>query len=697
MGIRLDWSVESDGGWNEVGEDPQARAARQRRNRRIRNLLLILLLLGGLTAALIVYRMRMVAARLRTDLEATVATETLALRIGDRAAFMAIQANVGGWLLTQSKTFDEYQALGNRLRIEGEIIEQEIRGLHARVVLREVLDGYPCRVVWFYEHYAEGWRHVPPDADFWGAQQQISTTYFDFYFYDPDRSTAYRLAVQLDEWWNMACRLTGCRESPPRPRVRIEPDPLITTGWAAYDEWTLLIPSPHLGRVPEDGSLDPALVGTLADLLAERWAWVTIGNEVEPYSDAAYVRDELHIWLRHQFDNTAPPSSFFDPLIETYGVELLPAFLDAIRRGEGIVPALQSLTGAGVLNMSVGWEGYFAHILRSQATLIAEGHSTEAEVLFDDPERAVTGGFLPDFALEATAIPDSIAVLGIRRFKEIAWAEVLFEPSPASGYSSDSLLAFEPFRLAGDRWVHTLGLETDWGDTLREQGQYFNVQYYELDAPYVEGLSSYLDGVYPRMAADLGLPAVYSPVEVRIQPIFSPWTWNYVRGMLMIPSVHVALRTSGCSPQAYIQITAVRALVENAVLYQMAAPANSPLSTAFIGWEIERLGIEADESIQTTLDTYALNAGQIDTLAGLWTSSQLPATRADSEVQNLAAEVLVDLLVEKYGPQAVPALLRNLRDSSTIEEWLYRSTGTHVDEIEGEWLNRFRAAQMTRP
>ncbi len=697
VGIRLDWSVESDGGWNEVGEDPQSKAARQRRNRRIRNLLAALILLVSLAVGLIVYRMRVVAARLRTDLEATVAAETLALRIGDRAAFMAVQANAGGWLLIQSRTFDEYQALGSRLRVEGEVIEQEIEGLRARVVLRETLDGRPCRVVWFYEHYPEGWRHVPPDADFWGAQQQIATTYFDFYFYGPDQSTTYRLAVQMDEWWETACRLTACTGTPPRPRVRIEPDPLITTGWAAYDEWTLLIPSPTLGRVPEDGSPDPALLSTLADLLAERWAQITMEDELEPYSDAAYVRDELHIWLRHQFDTSAPSSTFFDPLIEMYGVELLPPFLDAIRQGVGIVPALQSLTGAEILDVPVSWEGYFAHILRSQASLIAEGHATEASLLFADPERTAIGGFLPDFAVEATAIPDSIAVLGIGRFGEIIWAEVLFEPLPASGYHSSSLLVFEPFRLMGDRWVHTLGLETDWGSTFREEGQYFRLQYYELDAPYVEGLSSYLDSLYPRLSADLGLPSAYQPVEVRIQPVFSPWTWNNVRRMLMIPSPHIALRTSDTPPQNYVQITAIRALVENAILYQIAAPAGSPLSTAFMDWEMGRLGIEAEDAVRPSFGLYTIGAGQVDTLEGLWLSSQLPATRTDAEVQNLAAQVLVDLLVERYGPQAVPALVRNLRDSSTIEEWLYRSVGAHVDEIEGEWLSRFRTAQMTRP
>ena len=30
-------------------------------------------------------------------------------------------------------------------------------------------------------------------------------------------------------------------------------------GWAAYDEETLRIPSPLLGRVPVDGAMDPAL------------------------------------------------------------------------------------------------------------------------------------------------------------------------------------------------------------------------------------------------------------------------------------------------------------------------------------------------------------------------------------------------------------------------------------------------------
>ena len=279
MGIRLDWEFETLGGVQQVGEDPDALAVRARRRRRTRNAVLALLIGIGLAAGIVAYRLHIAAKQRRFALETTVAAETLALRMGDRRAFLAIQADVGEWVHIRNEAFNRYQALSPHLEPSGEIVELDIDADQARVALREMLDDQPYRVVWFYRYSEAGWAHVPPPIDFWGGAVEVKADYFKLRYYEPDQAFAEQLAAQIDDWMATACRLAPCGGALQPMRVQIENDPLARIGWADYDPWTLVIPSPVLGRTPENGYLDPALVATLADLLAARWAAQSFGHE----------------------------------------------------------------------------------------------------------------------------------------------------------------------------------------------------------------------------------------------------------------------------------------------------------------------------------------------------------------------------------------------------------------------------------
>ena len=126
MGIRLDWEVESEDDWEEAGEDPAAALARRQRLRRIRNIIIIV---GGVIAAIglaVTLRLRAISERLQIQLETAVAAETLALRLGDRGAFLGLQADEGEWRRIQADVFDEYQELGSRLSVPGEILDMQI-------------------------------------------------------------------------------------------------------------------------------------------------------------------------------------------------------------------------------------------------------------------------------------------------------------------------------------------------------------------------------------------------------------------------------------------------------------------------------------------------------------------------------------------------------------------------------------------
>lgn len=659
MGIKLDWEVEAEGGWEEIGEDPSAIAARQRRRRRFRNTLIGLLAAALLAAGGVALRLRQARQERRVELERVIATETLALRIGDRDAFLGAQTDVGEWRRRQADAFEAYRALG--VVPTGEIVEIEVDREQARVVLRERLDEEPYLVTWFYMWEDGGWQHTIPPAGAWGATAESASAHFDATFPEADRPFVEVLLAQLDGWWRAACKLTGCAEYPPRPRVRVVTDPMAEVGWAAYDEWTLVIPSPSMGRVPEGApGPDPALTRTLAGIVATRWAEISTpgtGEPLRPTSDLAWVEGELTDWLRHQIDPDLPTSDFLGPLADTYGPYAVPALLTALEENQRFVPALEWATGAPAADLPVNWEGYFAHRLRAEAELIEQGYATEAALLFGDPETPRDAGVIINVPTERRADPATIRVTGTQAVGDLTLAEVRFREAEASDEPGE-MLAYEPFRLTDGGWVHAQLALSQWGGTARQRTRNISIVHHELDGEAVAGLAQALQAVYKQAQTDFGLPAEENPQFYFVVAPYSLETFFAREQMSFYPddamfldvlSPYAAVRSAGVSPQEYIRAVAAWKLVGAMVSYQ-AAPVSTQtaLPIAFVGWELDRLGVEPSalsEEARLALD--------------------------DSE----AALVLIELLVHTYGEEAVPPLLAGLPHADDIDDWLAESIG----------------------
>ena len=231
MSIKLDWEVESTTGLSRVDEDPREIEARRRHARRLRigtATVLIILLAVGLAIA---YRLITVGQRMRADLEATVAAETLALRIGDREAYLANQMGVDNWQQTQGQTFERYQAETAQTEVTGQIVRMDIDANLARVTLREVYKGTDYNVLWFYRHDATGWKHVAAGPSVLGERHEYHSAHFDFFYYLEDQALVDILSGRLDNWWEIACSLTSCESEAERAQVEIEPEWLAQPGW----------------------------------------------------------------------------------------------------------------------------------------------------------------------------------------------------------------------------------------------------------------------------------------------------------------------------------------------------------------------------------------------------------------------------------------------------------------------------------
>jgi hypothetical protein len=79
-------------------------------------------------------------------------------------------------------------------------------------------------------------------------------------------------------------------------------------------------------------------------------------------------------------------------------------------------------------------------------------------------------------------------------------------------------------------------------------------------------------------------------------------------------------------------------------------------------------------------------------LADQWS----PGTDRD-ECNYVAAKVLLDVLIERYGEEVVARLAPNLSQASSIDDWLYISLGIHTVDIEPEWRERVEAALAASP
>jgi hypothetical protein len=158
-----------------------------------------------------------------------------------------------------------------------------------------------------------------------------------------------------------------------------------------------------------------------------------------------------------------------------------------------------------------------------------------------------------------------------------------------------------------------------------------------------------------------------------------------------VRSPYGAARPADTSASGYVALTATQSLVEGLVAYQITPyPVTHPLAYAFVSLEMERTGLPTDERMMPLMVDEPIAVDAPPSLDSLWNGSA--AGTGFGETDYLAARLLLDLLVETYGPEAIPELLAKLPDSANIDDWLSRSLGIEASELEPEWRARLEAA-----
>lgn len=678
MGIQLDWEVEDDRGWGPVSEDPEAVARRRRRQRRLRGLLLLIVAAAGVIAAGTHVALRRSREQAREALERTIEAEALTLRIGDRQAFDALQSEADGWRDLQAQTFDDYQMLGDRLVAGGEVVELTVEHGSARAVLREELDGRPARVTWFYRREDDGWRHTAPSADAWGPRQTIATPYFDVTFYEGDRATAEALADALAGWWRAACELTACSEMPPRTRVVVTTAPGATMGWErpggrSAAGWTLEVPSPLLGRVPEgDAGLSPALQASLSRLAADRWAAYAVERPAgappgAAQDDLPWIEAQLSDWLLAEVNGLPSDDALFAPLAASYGPDVVPALLALIRSGEGLVPSLAALTGLPALEQPVGWESYFAARLRAEALAAADGDPAPSTLL--DPAGRMEPQPLIDTPTERWAAPETIAVAAIEPVGDKLLAEVHFTGAAGSPLAGRPAVSYEAFALGPLGWERAdLTLE-DWGEVRGWRSAHFALNYPDLDGPLISGLVLHMEDVREQLAADLMLDeAAQQRILMTLSPLepsvllarYDPGFLRAYDVLIWLTSPYAATHPPDLATGDALQAQATWALTRAVVAEQApGVPVDYPFLVAFMGWELDRMEVPREALLPE--DQAVLAAGQ-------------------------EIEVLLALAEQAGGEGTIPALLAALPGARSVDGWLAAGLpGADITALRESW------------
>jgi hypothetical protein len=469
MGIKLDWQVESEQTLTRATEEMEARQRRRRALRQFILLVIGLMCVVGVIVGAMVWRLLNVDNQLRQDLIDTVQAEVTALRIGNLSNYMDIQRSASdAFIFEQTSTFEDYQTLkqANRIQLTGEIINVTIDDQRGRVILREIIDGIPYDVLWFYWYYEDpgptnqaGWRRVPDDLTFWGDERQLKTDHVTIDYRSLDRDFAEALADRLDQWIVAGCATLNCDSPPPRITVELVAERPARIEWSASNYWTLTITSPFVDRARSDVSIAPEREANIARGIAGRLlALATQYTAPPPASDAAWLREELERWLGDSLRAAPDPNGFIESLIALYGPTAPQAVLDSLPTASTLDSVVTDLFGNPMALMPIeqiaalNWESFFQWRLNLESRILNQPEIGVFLDLYDQNNTYAAGESLrrqedPAYATQPVPQVQTVTITRDAQSQTYAYVDVIH---PATG-STDTII----WRLFQGTWKRT--------------------------------------------------------------------------------------------------------------------------------------------------------------------------------------------------------------------------------------------------
>jgi hypothetical protein len=667
MSIELDWELESNDGIEQVGEDPVVIATRERRMRRLRKIIPIVGVLAGISLLFAGVRLWKADQQTHTDLEATIAAETLALRMGDRDAFMAIQIPDDYWRTIQSKAFADYQKqVGGHTSI-GKIASLDVSADHARAVLTETYRGEDYEVIWFYVHDVKGWKHIPSQANFFGAEQQISTPHADIRYSSIDEAAAQELAVAIEQWWAslervVPCNLTACSQTPERLAVRISTDFVETNKPVSNSTKDMIVRSPHLSRYPTSGAvLDASTRAQAARWMAKHWVAYLGGQSGEIKTDFDWLEEELTRWVVHQIEPGSPIAPLLTPLGEQFGSQAVHEFARRFRQDGRISDALQAATGTDVEMLPLDWSLYLENHLIRETRLRFHGQSLAGSGLTDETNQGVNNPL--EYRAVKYAEPASIRVERTYWLNGLLWAEVHFHPRGWVAKTVDEMVTYEPFRPVGGELLHTTLDYGDTGGSNTDHGPHFVVHYDDINQEAAAGALQFLENKYNQFRSDLGLEA--EPVTLNVsltnEGVAGPESTTVV-----VPSMISIAHSNTVTLQRAARVLICQEVFTRLVISSLSSSNRYFLAEAIANWELSRLGL-GDAVV------YSPRLAVMSRRIPIEMDSILYPQPIEALNSPIRARALIDYVGEQYGVAGVRQMLATLNEATDLVDWFDRA------------------------
>ncbi len=398
MGVELDWNIESERGrQTHKQDDPEERRAGWRALRRLIFGVLLLVGIASVIVYLVSKRSEQIDQAVEKQLRDTVSAEIAALRIGDQAAFLALQRSAAPeWLIAQQTVYNQYQSQiqTTDLRLTGTIAQTPvIQKQRARVQVEEIQNGTPYLRTWFYWRYDDevdvsgktipgGWRHVPPDYTFWGDAKEITTEQVTLRYSEVDAPFAQALSAALTEWLKLSCAALTC-SGLPHITVTIAPGIPNGVAWENRSEWSLIVPSPYAERARSDQPLDEQKQIDIGTLLANRLVDQALnGRQMVFPSDAVYLRSAVVSWLVGQYVHKDAESYLIDSLAQKYGVDKVGKLLQLVQP-ESDISVLNALLGTTPDQAGLDWRDFLVWRLATEGSLIQQRAEAQWQKLVD--------------------------------------------------------------------------------------------------------------------------------------------------------------------------------------------------------------------------------------------------------------------------------------------------------------------------
>ncbi|MBN2472066.1 MAG: hypothetical protein JXN59_15195, partial [Anaerolineae bacterium] len=311
------------------------------------------------------------------------------LRIGDIAGYLTVQRSESdAWMLGQTDLFWQYQELKRQYDVDltGTVLDLAIDENRARVLVEEFIGGQRYQQLWFYWRYADGWRHVPLDVDFWGEPEVASGNGYTIEYGAVDAPLVAALQPGVDRLWGQGCDWLGCATPLPALTIRVLPDPAVEVSWSPDEPDVLRVASPLVDRMLAETPLLPAAERQIGALLAERVRLhATPGGPPVPGTDAAFIYGALDDWLIGRFlaDGGVPGSTFIASLVEAYG-ERAPGLLAAGVGPDAAISSLALIFATPLEDLRADWREFFQWRLALEPYWLAQGNAPAVLALYDD-------------------------------------------------------------------------------------------------------------------------------------------------------------------------------------------------------------------------------------------------------------------------------------------------------------------------